>query len=358
MASLSLRSAELRSSDLERLCCSLDPTLLLTALDVGGNYLGSAGASVLASFLGSRPALATLSVSDNQLLSRSLSDKGQPFDGESADAAGLTELLAASSGLQFLDLSYNQCVRPNPSGGKVALTIHSRSLGDEGAEALARFFLCTDRGALSLMLGYNKLTPHGVGRLAASLRRPAGETHALRALDLRNNTLRVEGAAALATALKPDESGASLAVAALGVMNNYLTAVGGALIAAALVGNTFVESLDVSSNCLGADGVAAMASLLSSESPLRELLLHRNNAGDDGAAALAAALPTSQLVSLRLSSNHVKARGCFALAESLRSCATLARVDLRRNPFNDADAETLRAAAMPSVELILGDGPV
>ncbi len=346
------------NAQVAELCAALPGARALTSLDVGGNYAGAEGARALAACLPTI-SLRCLSVADNVLLDRFLSDKEHAYvpgadDVRPPDCAGLQALLRActTARLTRLDVSYNH-------------------LGEEGAAALADVFAGSSGtyAALSLVLGFSKLTPRAVGQLAAALRRPAGCAGdlALAALDLRNNTLRAEGAAALADALRvgADDS-CALAVARLSVMNNHIGADGARALARALSApgeqrNPFLLELDVSSNCLGAAGVSALAAVLGDDSRLESLLLHRNNAGDDGAAALATALArTTALRALRLSNNHVHSAGAAALAAGLAANASLTSVDLTRNHFSPDDDAQLRAACAPHPgrELLLGHGPI
>jgi Ran GTPase-activating protein (RanGAP) involved in mRNA processing and transport len=359
----------------------------LTSLDASGNYLGPEGAHALAAALlasiaapqhaaaaggcappGAAPAhpgcrLRRLLVSDNVLLGRYLSDKGQSYDGAAApDFRGASALLSASgaASLTLLDLSHNH-------------------IGPDGAAALAGALRAAAWPSLSLVLGFSKLQADGVVPILAALRRPLSAHDAsaplpppaLRELNLRNNNLRPGGAAAVADALRIGTDGATLAVASLILLNNHLLAEGGELIGASLSrgrSNPWVRSLDVSSNCLGAAGVSAFAAALYRDvCCLEELSLHRNNAGDAGAAALAAALGSggggnTRLRALRLSNNHVHSAGGAALARALATNGTLARVDLSRNHFTAGEeAAILEDAARGGCagrQVLLGDGPI
>jgi hypothetical protein len=305
--------------------------------------------------------LRRLLVSDNVLLGRYLSDKGQSYDGAAApDFRGASALLSASgaASLTLLDLSHNH-------------------IGPDGAAALAGALRGAAWPSLSLVLGFSKLQADGVVPILAALRRPLsadGEQlppPALRELNLRNNNLRPGGAAAVADALRVGSDGATLCVASLILLNNHLLAEGGELIGAALSrgrSNPWVRSLDVSSNCLGASGVSAFAAALYRDVCfLEELSMHRNNAGDAGAAALAGALGGSggantRLRTLRLSNNHVHSAGGAALAHALAQNGTLARVDLSRNHFTAGEeAAILEDAARGGCagrQVLLGDGPI
>ncbi len=342
-----------RHTQASLLAAALAHAPALTSLDASGNYIGAAGAASLAAALAGGCGLRRLSVADNVLLDRWLSDKGQSYDGETPDFRGAATLLAAagSAGLTLLDLSHNH-------------------LGADGAAALAAALATAAWPCLTLVLGFNKLQAEGVAPLLAALRRPYAPSNAppaLGELNLRNNNLRPAGAAAVARALGIGPDGACLAVASLCLLNNHLLAEGGAAIGAALApdaagrSNCFLRALDVSSNCLGSAGSAGLAAALGCGG-LAELASHRNNAGDAGAAALAAALATNgTLRALRLSNNHVHSDGGAALAAALRANASLQRLDLSRNHFSPQDEADIREAAAVSGlarEVLLGDGPI
>lgn len=377
----SAADAHLGPADARRLAaaCAAHASSPLTSLDVSTNSVGPAGGAALASALAACPRLASLSLSDNVLIGRYLSDKGQAYDGEGADCSAVHALLSpeATRCLSRLDLSHNH-------------------LGDEGASALSLALATLERPALELVLGFSKLTPKGVRLLCASLRRPVrppGRKPALGALQLRNNTLLAAGAAAVAASLSPVDSagewtGTALAVSVLGLMNNHIEAEGARSIAGALRGaqrgrNPFISTLDVCSNCLGEAGVAALVELLRpvesfagppegfadgggdvemekerfQGAPLASLLLHRNNAGDVGVAALCDALAENEcLQELRVSNNHVHAEGAAALAAALaRPGCPLVAVDATRNHFSPAEEAAL-LAAMPTIKI--GHGPI
>lgn len=323
----------------------------LTSIDLRNNLCGVAGAAALARCL-PHTALRSLSVADNVLLGRYLSDKEHGFvggDGTPADCTGLTSLLRAATQLRSLDLSFN-------------------FLGNEGAAALADVFRASHDAyaGLSLALGFNKFTPADVGCLCAALRRPLGGGLALRALCLRNNTLRAAGATSIALALAPQD-GCALAVAELSLMNNHLGPDGGHAVALAARRNPWLLLLDVTGNLLGPSGVTALADALYGTTSdahvpcLEVLLLHRNNAGDDGALAISWALtsPTSMhLHTLLLSNCHIHSAGAAALAAALAVNTSLEHMNLQRNHFTADDEVQLKLACAPGRTLLLGHGPV
>lgn len=326
----------------------------LTSLDLRGNYAGPEGCAALARCLPHTPVLRTLSLVDNVLCGRYLADKEHAFDPGSSDSvppncSGLVALLRSSTRLSHLDLSFN-------------------FLGDEGAVALADVFASSHDAftALSLSLGFNKLTAHGVGRLCAALRRPIGAGLALRALCLRNNTLRAAGAATLALSLELTD-GHGMAVAELSLMNNHLGPEGGHTVAAAARRNPWLVSLDLTGNLLGPTGVTSLVDALYEPAPdahvpcLEVLVLHRNNTGDAGAAAVAKALrsqTSSQLRRLHLSNSHIHSAGAAALAAAFAVNASLEHVNLQRNRFTGDDELLLKAAFTPPRTMLLGPGPI
>lgn len=347
----SLVGAELRVTDAHELCSELARTASLAVqLDLSANELRSAGAAALAPVLETCTALRSLSLADNVLLDRFLADNGRAEPGETAECTGLHTLLLSAcrlSTLEVLNLSYNH-------------------LGEEGAACLASVLSLSggELGGLSLVLGFSKLKAAHVGVLVSSLRRPRGSPLALRALDLRNNTLRLAGAEALAPSLRLGEDGCAAAVGKLGLMNNFLRPEGMDVICTALLDNPFLRALDVDSNCLGAEGVASLARLLLSDcgARLEELSLHRNNGGCEGTSALAGALlggGGGALRRLRLGNNHIGCHGAAALAQALAAGGgrALESLDVRRNAFGQAETAAL-LQARSSLVVLCGDGPV
>ena len=238
-------------------------------------------------------------------------------------------------------------------------------LGEEGAACLASVLSRSggELAGLRLVLGFSKLKAAHVGVLASALRRPRGSQLALRGLDLRNNTLRLAGAEALAPSFALGDDDCACAIGELSLMNNFLRPEGVAVICEALRTNPFLCGLDVDSNCLGAEGVTSLARLLESGcgARLESLSLHRNNGGCEGSSALAAALLSgggAALRRLRLGNNHVGCQGAAALAQALAAGGgpAMESLDVRRNAFGQAEMEALQARA--GLVVLCGEGPV
>ncbi|KAF9569199.1 hypothetical protein EC968_002670 [Mortierella alpina] len=134
------------------------------------------------------------------------------------------------------------------------------------------------------------------------------------------NSTRVDGAQALAEALKTNS-----ALTSLNLYNSWIGSDGATALAEVLKTNSALTSLNLYSNAIGDDGAKALAEALTTNSALTYLNLRQNSIGSEGAKALAKALKTnSALTTLKLEGNSIGDDGAKALAEARKTNSTLA----------------------------------
>lgn len=322
---------------------------LVRALDLAGLSLHDEEAADLADHP-AMSAITWLALSDNHI------------GNDGVAALATSRHLAA---LQFLDLSRNRIT----SGGVEALAgsrhltclatlaLAGNGLGRRGAEALA----ASDLPLTSLDLGDNDIQAEGAAALASS---PA--LGGLLRLDLRGNALGSDGAGAIAVsrtlvALESLDLGhnsigpsgaAALALAphvgslrTLSLAQNSLGLRGLELL---LSSNRFgsLEALDLSSNDFGAQGAMALAS-----SPfarrLKVLDVSDNRLGDAGLAALLGAPALSRLRALRAAQNDLTSAGIMLLGGAPPE---LEELDISRNELGEAGGTAL-ASSLPKLGL-------
>eukprot|EP01062_Namystynia_karyoxenos_P054469 TRINITY_DN4486_c0_g1_i1.p1 TRINITY_DN4486_c0_g1~~TRINITY_DN4486_c0_g1_i1.p1 ORF type:complete len:908 (+),score=253.17 TRINITY_DN4486_c0_g1_i1:346-2724(+) len=291
----------------------------LKVLNLGGNAIGPDGAAALArGLLTSQARLRQLHLGDNNL-----------------GDAGLRHLLGAIIRIRK-DEGFCLTLRRNGltheaaqhivtiiSGGELEeLQLKDNPLGDQGAVILAQ-------GLREAPLGRLELTncgigPRGAQALAQALANPACR---LRALSLNNNSIRDDGARALADAL----CGGSV-VQTLGLRNNGIGSGGGTVLARALSRSCFLAGLDISDNPSGDATACALADSLPRNFALTSLDLHDTDVGVRGSEAIARALHpsagNSTLTHIDISGSRTGDRGAMLWADTLRENTCLRRLGL------------------------------
>eukprot|EP01105_Mastigella_eilhardi_P023743 TRINITY_DN603_c2_g1_i1.p1 TRINITY_DN603_c2_g1~~TRINITY_DN603_c2_g1_i1.p1 ORF type:complete len:968 (+),score=210.65 TRINITY_DN603_c2_g1_i1:40-2904(+) len=210
-------------------------------------------------------------------------------------------------------------------------------IGDKGAGHLANV-LCMEKLALTeLNIGYNSIGVEGARALAEALR----VNITLRVLNAPGNKFGDAGVIALAGALKESNSIESLNVASNGVGFEGIVA-----LCSALQSNSTLTSLSIQYNNCGPQGAQHIAALIKGNSRIVELNLGGTVLENAGAAAVAtAACCNSSLKKLVLSFNGIN-DGCIKELSSLleSSPAALTAIDLSGNALTDNDGRRLRKA--------------
>jgi Ran GTPase-activating protein (RanGAP) involved in mRNA processing and transport len=110
-------------------------------------------------------------------------------------------------------------------------------------------------------------------------------------INLYNNVIGVEGALALADALKFNTS-----VTNINLGGNQMGAEGALALADALQVNTKVSNIDISQNGIGAEGALVIADALKFNTSVTNVNFRRNGIGNKGASALANSLKVNTSV--------------------------------------------------------------
>ena len=135
-------------------------------------------------------------------------------------------------------------------------------------------------------------------------------------LNLWNNNIGHEGAAALAGALKTNTT-----LTTLNLLENNIGHEGAAALAGALKTNAALTTLILSwNNNIGDEGAAALAGALKTNTALTTLGLEWNNIGDEGAAALAGALKTNRNPTSDEFRAKCRAKGWYYLSAASHAC--------------------------------------
>ncbi|MDA9573927.1 hypothetical protein N9R48_03285 [Rickettsiales bacterium] len=158
----------------------------------------------------------------------------------------------------------------------------------------------------------------------------------LTSINLDSNQIGVEGAKAIADALKKNKT-----VTKLDLRANLLGAKGAKAIAEALKKNKTVTKLDLSSNQIGDEGAKAIAEALKKNKTVNKLDLEWNQLGAEGATALAKALGDNTTVTyLNLRANNIGDEGAKAIADALNKNTTVTELSLRGDQIEDREILT------------------
>jgi Ran GTPase-activating protein (RanGAP) involved in mRNA processing and transport len=183
----------------------------------------------------------------------------------------------------------------------------------------------------------NNIGNVGAAALAEALKR----NQTLRTLDISKNGIGSAGAAALADALKMNTT-----LTTLDISSNYeIGDAGAAALAEALTHNTSLTELWISNNNIGLEGATALSEALKYNTGLKTLFINFNNIGDAGAEALAEALTrNTSLKTLNINNNNIGDAGAIALAEGLKDNKGLKSLYINNNNIGDIGATSLADA--------------
>jgi Ran GTPase-activating protein (RanGAP) involved in mRNA processing and transport len=229
-----------------------------------------------------------------------------------------------------------------------SVDLRANSIGVDGAKAIAEA-LKVNAVLTSVDLQLNSIGDDGAKAIAEDLKVNAVVT----TLGLMYNNIGPEGAIAIAEALK-----VNAVLTTLNLGYNSIGVEGAMAIAEALKVNAVLTMLWLGGNEIGDVGAKAIAEALKVNAVLTELSLWDNNIGVDGAIAIAEALKVNAvLTTLRLSGNNIGVEGAKAIAEALKVNAVLTKLDLDDNEIGPegaiAIAEALKVNAVLT-ELELG----
>ncbi|GLI67888.1 hypothetical protein VaNZ11_012165 [Volvox africanus] len=295
------------------------------------------------------------------LSAKNLGDEGTAY---------VVEALAFNTSCRALDLSKNgisgglgaaALAQVLPGAALSTLVLNTNSLGDGGAEQLAKVIAGHPHLA-TLDLGQNGIGDAGAAALAEAIKLNTR----LQRLDLSGNAIDKDGAAALAAALA-----ASTTLEVLVLTDNYLGEAGALSLGDALRANNSLKELHLKGNEIGDAGVAAICEalmarhgditvldlgnnslteagaavltrMLSLKRSLKELNLYMNDIGDSGMAKMAHAIADNKgLAVLDVGGNNIGPKGVAALVGALRNHGSLTSLELGYNPLGPEGTKTV-----------------
>ncbi|KAL0252014.1 hypothetical protein GEMRC1_001226 [Eukaryota sp. GEM-RC1] len=211
------------------------------------------------------------------------------------------------------------------------LNLRDSSIGVEGARALANA-LNVNTTITSVDLGENCIGNEGVKMLADALK----VNSTVIQINLLENHIGNDGAIALAKALQVNSTISWLDLWKTGIGNE-----GAIALAEAFKVNATVTRIDLGNNCIDYKGVIALTDALKVNSTVVHVGLSGNSIGNEGAFALAHALKiNSTITQIDLSSNSIGNEGAVALFESLKVNDTVTHIRLYGNSI-DCNSEQL-----------------
>ncbi|KAL0233167.1 hypothetical protein GEMRC1_011912 [Eukaryota sp. GEM-RC1] len=216
-----------------------------------------------------------------------------------------------------------------------SIDLRNKSVRDEGARALADVLKVNSR-VTSIDCRDNSVGDEGARALAEALK----VNTAVKCIDLGSNSIGRQGARALAEALKVNPT-----VTSIDVWNNYIGDEGVTALAEALKVNTAVTCINLGSNSIGDEGARALAEALKLSTAVTIIDLWNNSIGDEGARALAEALKVNTtFTSVDLSDNSIGHEGARALADALKVSTAILCIDLGSNSIGSKGARALAEA--------------
>ncbi|KAL0242943.1 hypothetical protein GEMRC1_005506 [Eukaryota sp. GEM-RC1] len=220
--------------------------------------------------------------------------------------------------------------------GKVtSVDLRNNSIGVEGARLLAEALQFND-SVTSLQLRSNSVGAEGAIALAEVLAVNASLT----SFGLRSNSVGAVGARALAEALTVNAS-----LTSIDLWNNSIGNAGARALAEALTVNASLTSIDLWNNSIGNAGARALAEALAVNDSLKSVNMSYNSIGDEGVKALAEALKVNTSITIfDLSCNSIGNQGAGALADALKVNSSITTLDLRQNSIGNAGAIALSEA--------------
>ena len=223
-----------------------------------------------------------------------------------------------------------------------SLNLRCNSIDVEGASSLSEA-LRVNTSLTSLNLGNNYICAEGANFLSEALR----VNTSLTSLDLASNSIHAEEAHSLSEALKVNTS-----LTSLSLHGNSIGADGAHFLSEALRVNTSLTSLDLARNFIHAEGAHSLSEALKVNTSLTSLNLHLNSIVAGRANFLSEALRVNtSLTSLNLASNSIDAEGAHSLSEALRVNTSLTSLDLACNSIHAEGAHSLSEALRVNTSL-------
>ena len=213
------------------------------------------------------------------------------------------------------------------------LDLRSNTIGVEGAKAIAAAVAAS--GSLThLDLCGNKIGVEGAKALAAAVAASGSLTH----LDTRNNNIFGQAAEQLAKAVLESKSMLTFGEVPMQQLRaNELT------------------GLNLNDKSLGPTEVHVLSSLVAASGSLTYLGLEDNQIGVEGAKAIAAGVlaASGSLTHINLFGNQIGDEGAKAIAAAVAASGSLAHLDLEENEIGVEGAKAIAAAVAASGSLAL-----
>ena len=233
----------------------------------------------------------------------------------------------------------------------ILTTLIISNISVQGTKALSEA-LKTNRTLTNIDMSINRIGDEGAKALAEALK----SNTALTSLNIsRNYNIGVAGAKALAEALKLNTTLTTLNISE----NNKIGVEGAEALANALGkdGNKTLTTLDISGNNIGVEGAIAIAEALKVNTTLTTLNISYNNISYFGAGKIAKALENNiTLTTLDISNNEIMANGGKCFANMLKTNKTLLELNICNNYIGKVDINNEYTGGAEVLAEALGEG--
>lgn len=209
-------------------------------------------------------------------------------------------------------------------------TMFNNRMKDKDVEALVDTLMTGAVVLSNLDLSYNHITDKGAEHIARMLRDSDTYACAVEHLDLRGNSIGVDGCRAISKAMSNNAS-----VQSLNLNNNPIGNEGGMAVAEMLYSNGALQSLDIGNCDIGTETLIALATVMRTNSTLQHLNIENARVfsrQEDSTYHLCRMLQANRtLASLNLGKHKVVDFGAALLAEHIEGNRSLFALTLRSN---------------------------
>ena len=359
---LDLSRNNIDNDDAKKLASGLEKCINLLALDLSRNDIGDSGAEALFDSLENCSALKSLNLHKNKISSKgigylcgtllhchnlavlNLADNKLTSLGARALSSGLENCKSLrtfnvssnniiANGIGFIAQGLRYCTELE------SLIMDSNKISDSSAQFLSDC-LRHCPGLQSLNFSYNEISENGAKAISGCLK----HLNNLQALNLDSNHIGDGGAEALAANLNCSS------LKTLQLQDNQISNAGACALAESLKLGASLEEVDISDNSIGDEGIKSLVNNLG----LAILSLTYNTVGVEGGIAIAENLKRCpELKKLDLCIMKINCESVAAIARGLEYCALyLTKVDLSDNKIGDDGARALAEGLMLCSNLV------
>ena len=222
------------------------------------------------------------------------------------------------------------------------LDINNNSISDDGAAAISDGLKC-NISLQELYMSNNMITSEGAKMIAEAIK----VNKTLQKLDINNNSISDDGAVAISDGLK-----CNISLQELYMSYNMITSEGAKMIGEAIKVNKTLQKLDINNNSISDDGTAAISDGLKCNISLQELNMSYNMISSEGAKMIGEAIKVNKtLQKLDISHNSISDDGAAAISNGLKWNNLLQELNMSYNKITSEGATIIAEAIQVNTTL-------